>query len=75
MSTNTYQNLPLRAEGYWVASLADDYKLTHRSSNPAPESKPVKTGNNVDSIHAQQRGAHGQLSAPTCAYCIRRENT
>ena len=52
-----------------AASLADDYKLTHRSSNSAPKSKPVKTGNNVDSIRSQQRGVHGQRSAPTCAYC------
>jgi len=55
-----------------AASSADDYKLTHRSSNSAPESKPVKTGNNVHSIRSQQRGVHGQLSVPTCVYCKKR---
>jgi len=55
-----------------AASLADDYKLTHRSSNSVPGSKSVKTGNNVDSICSQQRGVHGQRSAPTCAYCKKR---
>ena len=52
-----------------AASLADGYKLTHMSSNPAPESKPVKTGNDVDFIRSQQRGINGQRSAPICAYC------
>ena len=55
-----------------VASLADDYKLTHKSSTTVPESKTVKIGSNVDSTRPQQRNIHGQRSGPTCAYCKKR---
>ena len=54
-----------------AASLADDYKLTHKSST-APESKITKAGGNVDSARPDQKRTSNSRFGPTCAYCKRR---
>ena len=53
-----------------AASLADDYKLTHKTST-APESKITKAGGNVDSTQPDQKRTSNPQFGPTCAYCKR----
>ena len=56
-----------------AASLADDYKLTHKSST-APESKITKAGGHVDSARPDQKRTSNLQFGPTCTYCKRRDH-
>ena len=68
----TYLEEQKASELQRAASLADDYKLTHKSSTTVSESKIVKPGSNVDSTRPDQRGSFNQRFGPTCAYCKKR---
>ena len=46
-------------------SLADKYKLTHKSST-TPESQPTKEGGNVDSTQPDQKRTSNIWFRPTC---------
>ena len=67
-------NIPERAIVYELqraASMADDYKLKHKSST-APESKITKSGGNVHSARPDLKRTSNPWFGPTCAYCKRR---
>lgn len=48
-----------------AAGLADEYKLTHRTSTTLSDSKIVKTGSTTDLTHTDQRKIPSKHFGPT----------